>query len=241
MPLAVIHADALGLAVAFAAGFVSFASPCVWPIVPAYLSFVSGVAFSEVEEQTGRVVAATACFVLGFSAVFVLGGVGAGVLGGELTRHRRGLEIVAGVLVVVMGLVMLGVAGTGFLQRERRFHLRNRPAGLGGAAVAGVAFAVGWTPCIGPTLTAIIGVAGESGHAASGALLLAAYSAGLGVPFLLAGMFFSRYVSGIAPLRRHSGTMMRVAGALLIVTGLFLASGELTTLTRSLAGWSFAT
>jgi cytochrome c-type biogenesis protein len=241
MPLAVIHADAVGLAVAFAAGFVSFLSPCVWPIVPAYLSYVSGVAFADVGDQTRRVVTATACFVLGFSAVFTLGGVGAGVLGSQLTRHHRGLEIAAGVLVIVMGLVMLGAAGTRFLQREHRLHLRERPAGLAGALIAGVAFAVGWTPCIGPTLTAIIGVAGQSGHAASGAALLAAYSAGLGVPFLLSGMFFSRLVGSFAVLRRHSASMMRVAGALLVVAGLFLASGELTVITRQLADWSFAT
>jgi cytochrome c-type biogenesis protein len=234
MPLAVIHADALGLSVAFAAGFASFVSPCVWPLVPAYLSYVSGIAFADVEDNTPRVVTATGFFVLGFTAVFTLVGVGAGILGAQFTNHRRGLEIAAGVLVIAMGLVMLGAAGTRFLQVEHRFRLRERPAGMGGSFLAGLAFAIGWTPCIGPTLTAIIGVAGQSGHALSGAVLLAAYSLGLGIPFLLSGLFFTRLVGGVSLMRRHSAAIMRVAGALLVVAGLFVASGELASISQSL-------
>src|SRR3712207_2874711 len=116
----VTGADALGLSAAFAAGFVSFVSPCVWPLVPAYLSYVSGVAFAELGDQTRRVVLSTACFVLGFGAVFTLVGVGVGVAGGFFVEHRRSLEIASGVTIVVMGAAMLGVACTGFLQRERR-------------------------------------------------------------------------------------------------------------------------
>jgi cytochrome c-type biogenesis protein len=234
VPLAAIHADVYGVLAAFAAGFVSFASPCIWPVVPAYLTYVSGVAFADLGDQTGRVTRATAAFVLGFGAVFTLVGAGVGVAGGAFLHHRRGLELVAGLVVVAMGAVLLLGGGTRLLAREHRVRLAHRPAGPIGAAVAGVAFAVGWTPCIGPTLTAILGLAASSGHAGAGAILLAAYSVGLGVPFLLTGLFFTRAMGALRPLRRHSGTAIRVAGALLVVAGVLVASGELTTLSRNL-------
>src|SRR5262249_4301560 len=126
-PLAVINADPAGLSVAFAAGVVAFASPCVWPLVPAYLSYVAGVAFAGLERDTRQVVAATASFVLGFGVVFTLFGAGVGVAGGAFAAHRRTLEIVGGIVVASMGLILVGVAGTGFAQRERRLHLRQQP------------------------------------------------------------------------------------------------------------------
>jgi len=238
MPLAAIQLDGVGLATAFAAGFISFASPCVWPLVPAYLSYVSGVAFADIGDQTRRVSAATAGFVLGFGTVFTLVGAGAGVLGDQFTGHRRGLELVAGTIVVLMGLALVGLAGTGRLQRERRLHIARRPAGPLGAYVAGLAFAIGWTPCIGPTLAAIVAFAGETGKAARGAVLLAAYSLGLGVPFLLSGIFFTRATTSLAPLRRHSALAMRIAGALLVVVGVLVATGEMTLITQRLSRYA---
>jgi cytochrome c-type biogenesis protein len=237
-PLAVISADPAGLSVAFAAGVVAFASPCVWPLVPAYLSYVSGVAFADLEQDRRRVVTATAAFVLGFGVVFTLAGAGVGVVGGSFLAHRRTLEILGGVVVVLMGLVLVGAAGTGFAQREWRLQLRSQPAGLVGAFVAGLAFAVGWSPCIGPTLAGILTVASESGHAADGAGLLAAYSLGLGLPFLLFGLFFTQALGSFRALRRHMPTVMRAAGALLIVTGVLLATGELTTITSRLSNYA---
>jgi cytochrome c-type biogenesis protein len=229
-----IHANAYGVLAAFAAGFVSFASPCIWPVVPAYLTYVSGVAFADLGDQVGRVTRATAAFVLGFGTVFTVVGAGVGVAGGAFLHHRRGLELVAGLVVVAMGAVLLLGGGTRLLAQEHRVRLSRRPAGPIGAAVAGVAFAVGWTPCIGPTLTAILGLAASSGHAGEGAVLLAAYSLGLGVPFLLTGLFFTQAMGALRPLRRHAGTAIRVVGALLVVAGVLVASGELTTLTRNL-------
>src|SRR3954447_21701464 len=143
---AAIHADPVGLAAAFAAGFISFASPCVWPLVPAYLSFVSGVAFADLAEQTRRVVVTTAFFVLGFGLVFTLAGVGAGIAGAQFADHRRTLEIAGGLLVVVMGAVLVGAAGSRLLSREWRSDVGRQRAGIAGAVLAGVAFAIGWTP-----------------------------------------------------------------------------------------------
>jgi cytochrome c-type biogenesis protein len=238
IPTGVISADPAGLSVAFAAGVVAFASPCVWPLVPAYLSYVSGVAFADIEQDRRRVVMATAAFVLGFGLLFTLAGAGVGVVGGAFTAHRRALEIVGGIIVVLMGLVLVGAAGTGFAQREWRLQMRSRPAGLAGAFVAGLAFAIGWSPCIGPTLAGILTVASQSGHAADGAGLLAAYSIGLGLPFLLFGLFFTQAVGSLRALRRHLPLAMRAAGVLLVLTGVLLATGELTVITRSLADYT---
>jgi cytochrome c-type biogenesis protein len=233
-PLAAIQFGAVGLATAFAAGFASFASPCVWPLVPAYLSYISGVAFQDLAEQSRRVTLATVGFVLGFGTVFTLVGLGAGVLGRQFLGNRRPLEIVAGAVVIAMGLLLIASARSGVLSRERRLHLARRPTGPLGAYVAGLAFAVGWTPCIGPTLTAIVALASQSGGALDGAVLLAAYSLGLGVPFLLAGMFFSRIAGSVAFLRRHAVALQQVAGTLLVLGGVLLASGQLTSLTARL-------
>ena len=234
--IAAIELSALGIATSFAVGLVSFASPCVWPLVPAYLSYVSGVGFEQLAERTNRVVLSTAFFVLGFGSVFTLAGVGAGVFGDAFLQNRRALEIVGGVAVILMGLVLAGLAG-GLLQRERRMHLPFRPSGPGGATLAGMAFAIGWTPCIGPTLTAILALAATEGGALDGAILLAAYSAGLGVPFLLSGLFVTGALARTAALRRHSRLVMRAAGALLVVTGVLLATGTLTEITQRLSGF----
>jgi cytochrome c-type biogenesis protein len=224
----------VGLSAAFAAGFISFISPCVWPLLPAYLSYVSGVAYADIGGETRRVTIATACFVAGFTCMFALAGAGVGLLGGQFLSHRRTLEIIAGVLVIVMGVVLAGLAGTRFLQRELRVDIKRTPSGLIGAFLAGLAFAIGWSPCIGPTLSSILALAGESGHAGQGAILLFVYGLGLGVPFLLFGLFFTRALGALALVRRHNATVMRVSGACLVAAGTLLALGELTTITREL-------
>jgi cytochrome c-type biogenesis protein len=232
--LASIALGPVGLSAAFAAGFVSFISPCVWPLLPAYLSYVSGVAYADIGGETRRVTIATSCFVAGFTCAFALAGAGFGLLGGQFLHHRRTLEIVAGLFVIVMGVVLAGLAGTRFLQRELRVDIRHAPSGLVGAFLAGLAFAIGWSPCIGPTLAAILSLAAERGHAADGAFLLIAYGLGLGVPFLLFGLFFTRALGALTLVRRHSANVMRVSGALLVVAGTLLALGELTSITREL-------
>ena len=232
--LAEIALSPVGLSAAFAAGVISFLSPCVWPLVPAYLSYVSGVSFNDLGDQTRRVVIATAAFVLGFGTVFTLLGAGAGAIGDVLTQHRRALEVVSGVLIILMGAVLVGWGGM-LLQQERRLQPVRRPAGPLGAVVAGAGFGIGWTPCVGPTLAAILALAGRSGHALDGAILLAVYSLGLGVPFLLSGLLFTRGLASMSSLRRRGPLLVRISGVVLIAFGALLALGQMTSLTSDLS------
>ena len=223
------------LAVAFAAGAVSIASPCVWPLLPGYVSFVTGAAPGEqVVHQRQALVAATG-FVLGFTAVFTLAGAGAGLLGGLFLDNRRGLELVAGSIVIAMGLMML-LPGGGLMGGAWTRMLPARPHGPAGAALAGAAFAVAWTPCIGKTLGAILTIAGAEGQAADGALLLLVYSLGLAIPFLAVALGARHLVGTIVSIRHHWPAVMRVSGAVLVVTGVMIATGRLSDLTTRLAG-----
>ncbi len=233
LPLGVVDLSPLGLATAFAAGIVSFVSPCVWPLVPAYLSTVSGVAYADLAGSAGRVSRATAAFVLGFAVVFTALGTAAGVLGDFLFDHRRGLEIAGGVVMVAMGVAIMGL-GQRLFGRELRLHPQAEPVGLVGAFAAGLAFAIGWSPCIGPTLGAILTLAAREGGAGDGAALLLVYALGLGVPFLLTGLFFSRAMRAFGVLRRHQRGLMLGAGAVMIAMGVLLATGELTAISREL-------
>jgi cytochrome c-type biogenesis protein len=234
MLLAEIALSPVGLSAAFAAGVISFLSPCVWPLVPAYLSYVSGVSFQDLGDQTRRVTVATGAFVLGFGAVFTSLGAGAGAIGDLLTEHRRTLEIVSGVLIVLMGAVLAGFGGMLF-QQERRLGSARKPAGPLGAVLAGAGFGLGWTPCVGPTLAAILTLAGRSGHTLDGAILLAVYSLGLGVPFLLSGLLFTRGLASLAPLRRRTPLLVRASGVVLICLGVLLALGQMTAITSDLS------
>jgi cytochrome c-type biogenesis protein len=221
-------------AAAFAAGFVSFVSPCVLPLIPGYLSFVSGVGFDELGARPRRVVTATALFVLGFTVMFVAFGAGAAWFGTALLRHRRSLEIAAGVFIALAGLVYAGVPLPRALLAERRPELPRR----GGAvtpALAGAAFAVGWTPCVGPTLAGILALAATGGNSTQGAALLATYSLGLGVPFLLSGLVFTRMLGVVSFLRRHWHAVSVGSGVLLVAFGTLLASGKLLRFVTSFA------
>lgn len=228
-----IHFGPGAFAAAFAAGVLSFLSPCVLPLVPGYLSFVSGVGFDELGARTTRVVGATAAFVAGFGAVFVLLGAGAAWFGDALLTNRRVLEIVAGVFIILVGLVYAGVPLPLTLLREKRVHMRRRD-GVAAPALIGVAFGIGWTPCIGPTLAAILALAAAGGSPAQGAVLLAVYAIGLGIPFLLFGLGFTRALGLVAALRRHQRIVGIVSGSLLVVFGVLLATGYLTRLTTGL-------
>lgn len=231
--------------VAAAAGFVSFASPCVLPLVPGYLSYMSGLSGQDVEAGddlrtgTGRVTLAALLFVLGFSLVFVVLGATVGSLRTLLLGHRDVVLRAAGVLVLVMGLFLAGVVRPGWLYRERRIQANKVPGGLAGALPLGVVFGLGWTPCIGPTLAAILALA-AGGDPEQGAILLGAYSLGLGVPFLLFGLLFTRALGLVRVLRRHWRLVTLASGALLIAFGVLLASGALIRLTSELSrftGW----
>ena len=229
-----IHFGIAGLVAAFAAGLLSFLSPCVLPLVPGYLTLVSGVGFDEMGAQPRRVVSSTAAFVAGFGSMFVLLGAGAAWFGDALLTNRRTLEIVAGVFIVFTGLIYAGAPIPLALLREKRFHLKRRD-GLATPALVGVAFGVGWTPCIGPTLAAILALAAAGGDPVQGAILLAVYSVGLGIPFLLFGLGFTRALGLVAAFRRHQRVVGLISGSLLVVFGIMLASGYLTRLTAGLA------
>jgi cytochrome c-type biogenesis protein len=224
-------------AAAFAAGFVSFLSPCVLPLIPGYLSFVSGVGFDELGARPRRVTVATAAFVAGFGAMFVALGAGAAWFGDALLSQRRLLEVVAGVFIVLAGLMYAGAPLPRALLAERRARI-GRASGAFTPALAGVAFAIGWTPCLGPTLAAILALAAGSGSANEGAVLLGVYALGLGVPFLLFGLAFTRALGLARGLRRHWRLVSLGSGSLLVVFGVLLATGQLVRLTTQLARYT---
>ena len=234
-----LHLGPGALAAAFAAGVVSFSSPCVFPLIPGYLSFVSGVGFDELGARPRRVAAATAAFVVGFAAMFVALGAGVGWFGNALLTNRRPLEIAAGIFIALAGLIYARIPLPRFLLAERRPELRSERKTLATAAGSGVAFAIGWTPCIGPTLAGILALA-AGGSPDQGAFLLAVYSLGLGLPFLLFGLLFTRALGIVRWLRRRWRLVSLTSGALLVAFGVLLASGELVRLTAQLSrftGW----
>jgi cytochrome c-type biogenesis protein len=224
---------AAALLVAAAAGFVSFASPCVLPLVPGYLSYMSGLSGAEVDagasgrsgSVTARVTLAALLFVVGFSLVFVALGAALGGLTSWLIANREPVTRVAGVLVIALGLFMAGLVKAPWLYRERRVRADRVPAGLAGALPLGMVFGLGWTPCIGPTLGAVLGLAAATGGAARGAVLLFAYSLGLGIPFLLAGLGFRFAIGWFAGLRRHVHRLELAGGVLLVAIGVLLVTG----------------
>ena len=220
----------LSYPVAFAAGLLSFLSPCVLPLIPAYLSFMTGLTTAELagsDRDTVSVMVPALLFVAGFSLVFVGLGASASVLGRFLTQYREIIERVAGLVVVAFGVLMLGVVKVPWLYGEARADLSSsRSFGRGAALVMGMAFAAGWTPCVGPILGSILALAGSTGSAARGALLLLFYSAGLGVPFLPVALLFGRVKPVLAWLNRYSLAINRVAGVLLVIAGLLIFTGR---------------
>lgn len=227
----------IGFAAAFAAGVVSFLSPCVLPLIPGYLSFMTGVAVGDLAEQkTSRAVVFPALlFVAGFAVVFTALGASASVLGSFLVEYRSILEIVAGVLVIAFGVLLLGIVKLPWLYGDARFDMgKSRSFGRGAAFVMGAAFAFGWTPCVGPVLGAILALAGTTGSAAHGAALLLVYSLGLGLPFVLTALLFGTMGPLLSRLNKHALLINRVAGVLLIGVGALILTGQLPTLSGAL-------
>jgi cytochrome c-type biogenesis protein len=223
----------LGLFVAFAAGLLSFLSPCVLPLVPSYIGFLTGMSLPEMSGRRRVALVHALLFVLGFSLVFVLLGASATALGRALNYYQLWLQRIGGVLIIGFGLVCLGVIKVGFLAQERRLQVEQKPVGYLGSALVGMAFGAGWTPCIGPVLGAILGLAATSQDLTRGMLLLAVYSAGLAVPFLLAAVALDAFLDWFQRFRRYLPWVMRVSGVLLVFVGLLMVSGEFT----RLAGW----
>jgi cytochrome c-type biogenesis protein len=218
------------IAAAFAAGTLSFLSPCVLPLVPPYLVYLAGTSLERLGDEEPEIdvrrdtVGAALLFVLGFSTVFVLLGAGASAIGAFLRAYSNVLAMVAGIAIIVMGLHFFGLTRIALLMREKRLAM-PRPVGLWGAYVMGLAFAFGWTPCIGPILAAILAVAASEMTVAKGASLLAIYSLGLGVPFILAALAIEPFAAFLSRFRGHLGTVEKVMGGLLVLTGIAFLTG----------------
>lgn len=222
--------------VALLAGLISFVSPCVVPLVPGYLGYVSGMAGANATERASRprLVLGVALFVAGFTAVFVVLGVAFASLGAQVEGHIDLITRILGVLVVVMGFVFLGAVP--FMQRERRVHVSPR-AGLWGAPMLGVVFGLGWAPCMGPTLSAVMALALNEGTASRGVILAVAYSLGLGVPFLALALWLEKSRAILGWLRKHRLALMRIGGAMLVVLGLLLVTGLWGRITADMQEW----
>jgi cytochrome c-type biogenesis protein len=220
-------ASGIGILAALGAGLVSFLSPCVLPLVPGYLSAVTGVSVSELDRaERHRVLVPSLVFVASFSTIFILLGLTATGIGQTLQDHRDTLEKIAGAVIIAMGVLFVASLFIVRLNREWRVDALMSRAGKGGPLVAGMAFAIAWTPCIGPTLGAILSAASLSSSAAHGALLLAVYSAGLGIPFLVTALAFSRMTTTFEAVKRHYAAIMAVAGGILIVMGVLILTGD---------------
>jgi cytochrome c-type biogenesis protein len=228
-----------GLFAALGAGVVSFLSPCVLPLVPGYLSAVSGVSVAELDRASWRsVLIPSLIFVASFSVLFILLGLTATGLGQTLQQHKNTLETIAGILIIVLGVYFVASLFVVRLNREWHVEALMARAGKGGPIVAGAAFAIAWTPCIGPTLGAILTAASVSGTAAHGALLLAFYSAGLGIPFLLTALAFSRATTAFAVVKRHYAVIMGIGGGILIAMGILILTGGFTDLNAQAQRWT---
>ena len=219
---------------ALLAGVLSFLSPCVLPLVPPYLCFIGGVTFEQLTDDEAadaarkrRVLLAAVTFVLGFSVVFTAFGATASVLGQAIARHADLLAKIAGGVIILLGLHFLGLFKLAFLEREARFHPERKPAGLIGAFIIGMAFAFGWTPCVGPALAAILFVAGSEDQILYGASLLLVYALGIGIPFILAAAAIGPFMSFMQRFRRHLGRIEQTMGALLVVTGILFITGSM--------------
>jgi cytochrome c-type biogenesis protein len=223
----------LGLFVAFAAGLLSFLSPCVLPLVPSYVGFLTGMTLPELSDRRRVAAVHALLFVLGFSLVFVLLGASATALGGALKYYQTWIARIGGVLVILFGLVCLGLVRVGALEQERRLQFQHKPVGYLGSALVGMAFGAGWTPCIGPVLGAILSLAATSDSVSRGMLLLGVYSAGLAVPFLLAAVAVESFLGWFQRFRRFLPWVMRVSGILLVLVGVLMVTGQFT----RLAGW----
>ena len=226
---------------AFLAGLVSFLSPCVLPLVPGYLAFLTGMSLDELAGARGaagdrRVMLHAVLFVLGFTLVFITLGTVATSLGALVTRALPWIERVGGALIALFGLHLLGVIRPAWMMRERRVHLANRPEGMTGSVVTGMAFAAGWTPCVGPVLATILLYAGSADSVGRGTMLLASYAAGLAVPFLLAAWGFDWWIARSRTIARWLRPLEMATGVLLLLMGVLLMSGRFRLLTGFLAG-----
>jgi cytochrome c-type biogenesis protein len=225
-----MEASSLSLFIAFGAGLLSFLSPCVLPLVPSYISFITGMNLEDLQGSRRDTIVHALLFVLGFSLIFLALGAGATVFGQIMLRYRDVISRVGGVLIIIFGLYLLGVFNLSFLMKDTRLHLANKPLGYFGTLVVGIAFGAGWSPCIGPILGAILTMAANEADLGRGLTLLGAYSMGLAVPFVAAAVMVERFIALFAKVRRHMVWVNRAAGALLLLVGGLMVSNRFTLL-----------
>jgi cytochrome c-type biogenesis protein len=230
----------VSLLAAFAAGFLSFISPCVLPLIPGYISFVSGVSVDEMRSDAPpaasrlQVFFTSLAFVIGFSLVFIALGASATAIGKFMFSKLPLLSKLAGIVLIIFGLHTMGVFRLAFLDTEKRVHQQRKPAGPLGAMLVGVAFAFGWTPCIGPILGGILAIAGSKNTVWEGVTLLAVYSLGLGIPFLITSLAINQFFGAAKRIRKYYHAIELTSGALLIVIGVLILTGQLTIIVRYL-------
>jgi cytochrome c-type biogenesis protein len=220
----------IGVLIAFSAGLLSFLSPCVLPLIPSYVTFITGLSLDDVQNARRSALVHGLLFVLGFTLIFLAMGAGATMLGQALLRHRDWISRIGGVIIIIFGLYLLGVLNIGFMSRERRFHVANKPVGYFGTVVVGVAFGAGWTPCLGPILGSILVYTSSQADLAKGMWLLLAYSLGLAVPFLLSAVAIERFSAFFQRMRRQMVWVSRISGIVLIGIGVLLVTNYFTVL-----------
>jgi cytochrome c-type biogenesis protein len=224
-------ATSLGLTLSFTAGLLSFLSPCVLPLVPSYITFITGMSLEDVQHARRSALVHALLFVVGFSTIFILLGAGATALGQVLRAYETWIARLGGVLIIVFGLYLLGIFDIATFSRERRLHLADKPAGYLGTLIVGIAFGAGWTPCIGPILGSILTItAGTGAEFSTGMLHLAVYSLGLAIPFLLAAVALQHFLGFFVRFRSKLIRVQRVSGALMVVIGLLLVTNYFTIL-----------
>jgi len=218
----------ISVLIAFSAGLLSFVSPCVLPLIPSYITYITGVSFKELAESGARAkvrwttISHSLLFIMGFSTIFIVLGASASYLGQLLIRYQYWLMKGGGVLIIILGIQFTGIINLPFLQMERRFELRKKPLGYVGSFLVGIVFAAGWTPCVGPILSTILLYASTSKSFATGVLLLTVYSMGLGVPFFLSSLAFNSFLSAFERIKRYMRVITIVSGFFLIGIGILL-------------------
>ena len=236
-------ASDLSFYLAFAAGLLSFLSPCVLPLIPSYLAFITGLSFEELTHKDPKrrlrqiILSHSVLFILGFSVLFTSLGASATLLGQFLTAYRDTIRIAGGILVILFGLFISGVFSLRFLQQQKKFNFRDKPLGFLGSFLVGVGFAAGWTPCVGPILSSILLYASTSEDMRSGIFLLLFYSLGMGLPFLACSLAFNIFLTTFQRIRLHLGIISKIGGLLLIAVGIILLTDSFSLLNEVLIRW----
>lgn len=229
--------------VAFTAGVLSFLSPCILPLIPSYISYITGITFGELTQQVlpKRVRFLTTThsllFIAGFTVVFVLLGASFTFLGGFLSQHQNVIKKIGGIIVILFGLNIAGILKLGFLQREKKFEIKAKPLGFLGSFLVGATFSLGWTPCVGPILSSILILSSTSEQIGKGIALLLSYSAGLGIPFLLSGILINNFLAYFQKIKKYLRIISIISGLFIVIIGIMILTDYFGTLTSYLATW----